>query len=66
MRPRAQGESGKRCSTMYVELCALAQNEGAVRFYRREGFLIQGRQTDRETGETELILCWEQRRNAVP
>lgn len=25
----------------YVELCALAQNEGAIRFYRRNGFADQ-------------------------
>ena len=49
-----------------LTLRAYQKNEGAVRFYRREVFLIQGRRTDRETGETELILCWEQRRNAVP
>lgn len=49
-----------------LTLRAYQKNEGAVRFYRREGFSIQGRQTDRETGETELILCWEQRQDAEP
>ena len=34
------------------------KNERAVRFYTREGFLIEGEQIDPNTNETELIMKW--------
>ena len=34
------------------------QNQRAVDFYLREGFLIQSEQTDEATGETEYQMVW--------
>lgn len=35
------------------------KNERAVRFYIREGFSVEGEQTDINTNETELAMKWE-------
>lgn len=34
------------------------KNEKAVKFYLREGFVIENEQTDRNTGEIELSMKW--------
>jgi len=36
----------------------IKKNERAVRFYLREGFVIQGEQIDINTNETELVMKW--------
>lgn len=35
------------------------KNERALHFYLREGFQIEHKQTDENTGETELLMVWE-------
>lgn len=34
------------------------RNDGAIRFYQREGFSLEKEQLDKETGEKEWIMCW--------
>ena len=38
------------------------KNEKALHFYLREGFQIGHEQTDENTGETELLMVWEENR----
>ena len=35
------------------------KNAGAIRFYRREGFAVQGESVDEGTGEPEYLMLWE-------
>ena len=42
-----------------LKLDVFAKNEGAVRFYTREGFTIQSSATDPETGEQIYTMAWE-------
>ena len=42
-----------------LKLDVFAKNEGAVRFYTREGFTIQSSATDPETGEQVYTMAWE-------
>ncbi|HIT67393.1 MAG TPA: GNAT family N-acetyltransferase [Candidatus Merdisoma merdipullorum] len=42
-----------------MELHVYAENEGAVHFYKREGFRIQSEQTEKDTGKREYLMCWE-------
>ena len=35
------------------------KNVGAIRFYRREGFAVQGESVDESTGEPEYLMLWE-------
>ena len=35
------------------------KNKRAVRFYEREGFQIQQKAVDENTGEKELLMAWE-------
>lgn len=42
-----------------LSLKVYERNERGVRFYQREGFAIQERGRDPETGETEFTMRWE-------
>lgn len=35
------------------------QNAGAVRFYRREGFVVASEQCDEQTGQREYTMRWQ-------
>lgn len=41
-----------------LSLHVYEKNEAALRFYKREGFLICERQVDEETGEKEYLMKW--------
>lgn len=41
-----------------LSLQVYKNNEGAVRFYVREGFTLVREQMDENTGETELVMEW--------
>jgi ribosomal protein S18 acetylase RimI-like enzyme len=41
-----------------LSLQVYKNNEGAVRFYVREGFTVVREQVDENTGETELVMEW--------
>ena len=43
-----------------LTLDVFAKNEGAVRFYTREGFVIEQNTTDPATGELVYTMTWEQ------
>lgn len=42
-----------------LTLRAYQKNAGAIRFYRREGFAVQGESVDEGTGEPEYLMLWE-------
>lgn len=42
-----------------LKLHVYRKNERAIRFYLREGFTCAEEQIDAATGETELLLAWE-------
>lgn len=42
-----------------LTLNVYARNTGAVRFYQREGFWIEGEGVDEDTCEKEYLMCWE-------
>ncbi|MGM9554171.1 MAG: GNAT family N-acetyltransferase [Faecousia sp.] len=42
-----------------LSLRVYQKNERAVAFYRREGFVIQGRSVDADTGEEEFRMVWD-------
>jgi putative acetyltransferase len=42
-----------------LSLNVYKNNERAVKFYLREGFLISNEQVDKNTGEIELEMRWE-------
>lgn len=42
-----------------LSLHVYIKNENAVRFYKREGFVISGEGTDEDTGEKEYLMKWE-------
>ena len=42
-----------------LSLNVYEKNERGVRFYQREGFVIQKQDTDPETGESEFVMRWE-------
>ena len=42
-----------------LTLDVFARNDGAVRFYTREGFKIDSSRTDDQTGETVYTMVWE-------
>lgn len=42
-----------------LKLHVYQKNSGAVRFYLREGFTRAAEQIDSATGESELLLVWE-------
>ncbi|MCI9156625.1 MAG: GNAT family N-acetyltransferase [Lawsonibacter sp.] len=44
-----------------LSLCVYEKNTRAAGFYRREGFSLQGEQTDRTTGEREYRMGWQSR-----
>ena len=44
-----------------LTLEAYRKNAGAVRFYQREGFTIQGEDLDVSTGEMEYSMQWRRR-----
>lgn len=44
-----------------LTLEAYRKNAGAVRFYQREGFTIQGEDPDVSTGEMEYSMQWRRR-----
>lgn len=35
------------------------KNAGAIRFYRREGFVVREESVDESTGEPEYVMLWE-------
>lgn len=35
------------------------KNVGAIRFYRREGFVVREESVDESTGEPEYVMLWE-------
>lgn len=41
-----------------LSLHVYRKNEGALRFYQREGFHVQSEGTDETTGEAEYGMCW--------
>lgn len=41
-----------------LSLQVYKNNEGAVRFYVREGFSLEKEQMDENTGEIELVMAW--------
>lgn len=41
-----------------LTLSVYAENQRAVRFYEREGFSVQAKQTDQATGCQELQMVW--------
>lgn len=43
-----------------LTLSVYQKNTRAIRFYQREGFLIQRTGTDENTGETEYAMMWKQ------
>lgn len=47
-----------------LRLCVYAKNQGALAFYRREGFRLHRAGTDSATGEREYELIWT--REAAP
>ena len=42
-----------------LSLNVYEKNERGVRFYQREGFIIQEQDADPETGESEFVMRWE-------
>ena len=55
---RALLEDAKRRCTA-LTLAAYAQNHHAVRFYQKQGFLVEARQQNEDSGLPELILGWK-------
>lgn len=51
-----------KCKEIYpkLSLCVYAKNERAVKFYLREGFVIETKQNDINTGEREYFMTWNQ------
>lgn len=45
-----------------LTLSVYEKNARAVRFYQREGFVLQGTDTDKDTGEKEYRMIWRGRR----
>lgn len=43
-----------------LNLHVYRKNERAVRFYQREGFLLQSEGRDENTGEEELAMSWRE------
>ena len=41
-----------------LTLSVYQKNTGAIAFYRSQGFLPLGEDTDPATGEGELLMCW--------
>lgn len=41
-----------------LKLGVYQKNEKAIRFYLREGFLIQSENIDSDTGENEFVMVW--------
>lgn len=44
-----------------LTLSVYEKNEGAIRFYRREGFVLTNTRPEQETGERECIMWWKRR-----
>lgn len=44
-----------------LTLSVYEKNEGAIRFYRREGFVLINTRPEQETGERECIMWWKRR-----
>lgn len=42
-----------------LSLCVYKKNNGALRFYLREGFKISAEQVDENTGEIEFVMKWK-------
>lgn len=47
-----------------LTLSVYEQNEGAMRFYKREGFVVVRTQPDMDTGAIEAVMVWEEEREA--
>lgn len=41
------------------------KNEGAIRFYKREGFRVQQELVDQDTGEKEYFMVWKHEEKAI-
>lgn len=42
----------------HLTLQVYQKNRRAVKFYQREGFLVQDEHVDENTGEKELLMLW--------
>ncbi|MFR5048756.1 MAG: GNAT family N-acetyltransferase [Faecalispora sporosphaeroides] len=42
-----------------LSLSVYQKNEGAIKFYKRENFIIQSENIDENTGEQEFLMVWE-------
>ena len=51
----------EKCKQIYEKLSlgVYEKNNRAVRFYLREGFVVETKQTDMNTGETEYFMTWK-------
>ena len=51
----------EKCKNIYkkLSLCVYEKNGCAVKFYLREGFAVQTKRTDINTGEREYFMTWE-------
>lgn len=52
----------EKCKSLYknLSLCVYEKNISAIKFYKREGFVIEKTQTDENTLETEYLMKWEE------
>lgn len=48
-----------KCKHNELSLCVYKKNDGALRFYLREGFIIYTEQIDENTGEIEFVMKWK-------
>ena len=42
-----------------LTLCVYERSQGAMKFYRREGFSVEQRRADAATGAAEFFMVWE-------
>jgi len=49
-----------------LRLSVYRKNERAVRFYRREGFIVSSENVDENTKETELVMVWNRQSSEDP
>lgn len=69
IRPEHQGKGlGKKLlkhlqqRSSFLELKVFAKNQSAVKFYQNNGFNIAAEAEDKDTGEKEFIMEWNQSR----
>lgn len=39
-----------------LRLCVFSKNSGAIRFYRKQGFVLSGEREEEHTGELEVVM----------